>query len=158
MQIHCFEKAFNLIWIKFEKILNRRGQLGLKWISPCNARANVFERGPTTKKDEKQNAVSISISLFGKTVNKHQIMPQKTNHIRTAFIFVPRTSETTIRFCSQMPCSRLLSRKHAVNLVLLTACYEWYFVIQVTCKMNTQGQTWNENTGTLTRPNEKSPN
>jgi len=25
MQTHCFKKTFNLIWIKFEKILNRRG-------------------------------------------------------------------------------------------------------------------------------------
>ena len=27
MQIHCFKKTFNLIWINFKKILNSRGQL-----------------------------------------------------------------------------------------------------------------------------------
>jgi len=44
MQTRCFNKTFNLILIKFEKILNCRGQLGLQWMSPSKERANVFER------------------------------------------------------------------------------------------------------------------
>jgi len=41
------QKTFNLIWIIFEKILNRKGPLGL------NGWAGVMrERMPTTKKDE----------------------------------------------------------------------------------------------------------
>jgi len=35
------------------------------------------------------------------------------------------------------------------------AHYEWYCFIQVTCKMNANGQTWNENIWTVTRPKEK---
>jgi len=37
--------------------------------------------------------------------------------------------------------SSLIPRKHAENLVHLTAYYEWRFVIQISCKMNTKGQT-----------------
>jgi len=34
--------------------------------------------------------VSVSVSVYlGTTINKHQIMQQKTNHIRTAFILFP---------------------------------------------------------------------
>jgi len=35
--------------------------------------------------------------------------------------------------------------------------YERYFLIQVTCNMNTKGQTWNENIWIVTRPDEESP-
>jgi len=34
------------------------------------------------------NTVSVSVYL-GTTINKQQIMPQKTDHIRTAFILFP---------------------------------------------------------------------
>jgi len=34
--------------------------------------------------------IVLSVSVYlGTTINKHQIMPQKTNHIRTAFILFP---------------------------------------------------------------------
>jgi len=39
---------------------------------------------------EKKNQLVVSVSVYlGTTINKHQIMPQKTNHIRTAFILFP---------------------------------------------------------------------
>jgi len=35
-------------------------------------------------------SLSVSVSLYlGTTINKHQIMQQKTNHNRTAFILFP---------------------------------------------------------------------
>ena len=43
-------------------------------------------------------ATNVSVSIYlGTTINKHQIMPQKANHIRI------ETSELTIRFSGQMP-------------------------------------------------------
>jgi len=54
-------------------------------------------KGDTTAKGkEKPGAVSV---YLGATINKHQIMPQKTSRI----YFVPRTSEITLQFSSQMP-------------------------------------------------------
>jgi len=55
----------------FEKILNRRGQLGLQRMSPSNARENVFERTPTTKKDESR-AQSMIFCDSGHMQNEHQ--------------------------------------------------------------------------------------
>ena len=49
MQIHCFKKTFNLIWIIFEKILNRRRQL---WEKPDQCAREGIREMPTWKKDE----------------------------------------------------------------------------------------------------------
>jgi len=49
-------------------------------------RAN--DRNVSGKEKKTQLVVSVSVYL-GTTINKHQIMPQKTNHIRTAFILFP---------------------------------------------------------------------
>jgi len=53
--------------------------------------------------------------------------------------------------------SNAWARSKARANVLERKPYKWYFVIQVTCKMNVKGQTWNKNIRTLTRSNEKSP-
>ena len=37
---------------------------------------------------------------------------------------------------------------------LENAYYERHFLIKVTCNMNAKGQTWNENTWTVTKPSE----
>jgi len=49
-----------------EKILNRRGQLGLQPIRSSKARKNVFERMPTTKKDKSRERLPDSSKEYGK--------------------------------------------------------------------------------------------
>jgi len=46
--------------------------------------------------------VSVSVNL-GTTINKQQIMPQKTNHIRTAFIFFPGHLQQPYDFLVRCP-------------------------------------------------------
>jgi len=59
-------KTFSLVWIIFEKTLHRRGQLGLSWISPSNARESLFERMPTMKKDERRAQSANSSKVYRK--------------------------------------------------------------------------------------------
>jgi len=63
---------------------------------------------------------SLSVSVYLETtINKIQFMQQKTNHIRTAFFFVRRTSEIIVRFYRQMP-GRIREKKIEKKKQVLT--------------------------------------